>query len=353
MTAANRNNYDLIDKLRKKYLKLRILTEEEEVTAGKFSQLGKKLGTVRKDLSKKLGRDPTDEEWAIACKMTVEELIMYINLSTQAKNRLVQHNIRMVDHWARRLIEHSNIGKDVSYYELVAEGLVGLTKAAESFQVGKARFYTHAEVYVRSELYKGLTKLRPGTHTPHRVMMVNAKLHKAQNYLKYTLKRNPTDEELGKFVNMKVDVIRSVRREAKLKVMSDSLSRDSGKNSDDSSDGSTSYFDLGMKSNPETSHLENLFWKVEFNSALDILSPAEKRTISIRFGLMDGRPRSVETTAELMSESSEQTRRTIIKAMEKLKNSEFSEMLQSGPASGMLLDSSALSNAADKFVHMY
>lgn len=353
MTTANKNNFELIEKLRKKYLKLRILTEEEELTAGKFSQLGKKMINLRKDLSKKLERDPTDEEWAAACKMTVEELVMYINLSTQAKNRLVQHNIRMVDHWARRLIEHSNVGKDVSYYELVAEGLIGLTKAAESFQVGKARFYTHAEVYVRSELYKGLTKLRPGTHTPHKVMMVNAKLQKAQNYLKYTLKRNPTDEELGKYVNMKVDVIKSVRREAKLKVMSDTMSKDSRGKSDDSGDSSLSYFDLGMKSNPETSHLETLFWKVEFNSALDVLTPAEKRTISIRFGLMDGRPRSVETTAELMSESAEQTRRTIIKAMEKLKNSDFAETLQSGPASGMLIGASATSSSADKFVHMY
>ena len=145
----------MVDKLRNKYLKLRVLTEEEENTAGKFSQLGRRIETLKKDLAKKLSREPTDGELASACKMTIEELRSYISLSIQARNRLVQHNIRMVDHWARRLIEHSYVGKEVSYYELIAEGLIGLTKAAECYKVGKARFYTHAEIYVRSELYKG------------------------------------------------------------------------------------------------------------------------------------------------------------------------------------------------------
>ena len=319
------------------------------MTAGKFSQLGRKYTNVRKDLARRVGREPTDEEWATACNLTVQELMMYMNLSIQAKNRLVQHNIRIVDHWARRLIEHSNVGKDVSYYELVSEGLVGLTKAAESFQVGKARFYAHAEVYVRSELYKGLTKLRPGTITPHYTMMVNSKIQKAQNYLKYTLKRNPTDEEVGQYLNMKVDAVRNVRREAKLKVMSDSISSDQ----DSSPESVVSYFDLGMKSNPDTTQLESMFWKVEFNSALDILTPTERRTLSIRFGLMDGRPRSLDVTAELMSESIEQTRRTIVKAMDKLKNSEYADMLQSGPTSSMLVDTSSTSGSIDRFVHMY
>ena len=102
--------------------------------------------------------------------MSTEQLHTYTNLAVQARNRLVQHNIRIVDHWARRLIQHSNAGKDVSYYELVAEGLIGLTKAAECYQPGRVRFYTHAEIYIRSELYKGLTKLRAGSHASHKVM---------------------------------------------------------------------------------------------------------------------------------------------------------------------------------------
>ena len=123
----------------------RTLTEEEENTAGKFSQVGKRIELARKQLTKKLGRDPTEEEWAVACQMdSPEQLLVYLNLAMQARNRLVQHNIRIVDHWARRLIQHSTAGKDVSYYELVAEGLIGLTKAAECYMPGRVRFYTHA-----------------------------------------------------------------------------------------------------------------------------------------------------------------------------------------------------------------
>jgi RNA polymerase nonessential primary-like sigma factor len=328
-----------------------MLTEQEEITAGKFSQMGHRLQGIKGQLRKSLVREPTDEEWAAAAKMTPGELIMYINLAVQARNRLVQHNIRIVDHWARRLIEHSNVGKEVNYYELVAEGLIGLTKAAESFKVGKnTRFYTHAEVYVRSELYKGLSKLRPGSWTPHKTHMTNAKVQKAQNYLQYTLKRPPTDEELGEHLNMKVDTIRQIRREVKLKVMSgEGLVK---KNNDDEK--TDSYFDMGMKSSTEATQLDDVLWRVEFNSLLDILTPSEKRTISIRFGLMDGRPRSLELTAELMSESSEQTRITINKAMEKLRDSKQSEsLLKYGPDSPLLSDSTTSSGIGNKYVHMY
>merc|ERR1711871_851388 len=236
-------------------------------TAAKFSQTGKRLQMKKKELSKTLGRVPTDDEWSSACQMSTEQLHTYVDLGIQARNRLVQHNIRIVDHWARRLIQNSKAGKDVSYYELVTEGLIGLTKAAECYQPGKVRFYTHAEIYVRSELYRGLTKLRAGSHTPHSTMMMNAKLQKAQNYLTYTLKRKPTDE---------------------------------------------------------------LLWKIEFNAAiLDELTGTERRTLSIRYGLMDGIPRSVEVTAQLMAESTEMTRQRLIKIFEKLrKNPRSSEMFK-------------------------
>lgn len=66
LSAVNRMNSDLIENLRSVYMKLRTLTEEEENTAGKFSQVGKRLESVKKDLTKKLNREPTDDEWSLS-----------------------------------------------------------------------------------------------------------------------------------------------------------------------------------------------------------------------------------------------------------------------------------------------
>ena len=262
--------------------------------------------------------------------MNIEDLHTYVNLGIQARNRLVQHNIRIVDHWARRLIQNSKAGKDVSYYELIAEGLIGLTKAAECYQPGRVRFYTHAEIYVRSQLYKGLTKLRAGSHTPHSTMMMNAKLQKAQNYLTYTLKRKPTDEELSSFLKMKLDTVKAVQRESKIRVSTPDFmqQQDSDVNGESRVN---DYFDVGEKAFSDgTTASDELLWKIEFNAAiLDELTGTERRTLSIRYGLMDGIPRSVEVTAQLMAESTEMTRQRLIKIFEKLrKNPRSSEMFK-------------------------
>ena len=310
----------------------------------------------KKELNKTLGRPPTDDEWSSACKMkSPEELHTYIDLGIQARNRLVQHNMRIVDHWARRLIQNSKAGKDVSYYELVAEGLIGLTKAAECYQPGRVRFYTHAEIYVRSELYKGLTKLRAGSHTPHSTMMMNAKLQKAQNYLTYTLKRKPTDEELSTFLKMKLATVKAVQRESKIRVSTPDFIQ---QNVDTHGDNRvSSYFDVGEKAfSKGATASDELLWKIEFNAALlDELTATERRTLSIRYGLMDGLPRSVETTAQLMAESTEMTRQRLLKILEKLRNNpRASEMFKDGPLNA---DAKAINTQPDgvgmNFVHAY
>jgi DNA-directed RNA polymerase specialized sigma subunit len=64
-----------------------------------------------------------------------------------------QHNLRLVDFWARRLLEHSKVARDISYYELVTEGVLGLTKAAENFD-GRGSFIRYAQPFVRGQLYR-------------------------------------------------------------------------------------------------------------------------------------------------------------------------------------------------------
>lgn len=123
-TASNKKYMDVGIELRTKYSKYKLLTEEEELTAARFSQVGKKLDKIKLKLDMKYNREISIQEWAIACKLTVKELTLYKNMSVSARNRLVQHNIRLVDFWVRRFLEHSTSARDISYYELLTEGIL-------------------------------------------------------------------------------------------------------------------------------------------------------------------------------------------------------------------------------------
>ena len=91
------------------------------------------------------------------------------------------------------------------------------------------------------------------------------------------------------------------------------------------------YFDLFLRPNEENYVQEKFLWKVAFNAALDCLSPEERRTLSFRYGLMDGVQRSLETTAELMCITPEGVRKIILSAQEKLRASPEDNFLLQGP----------------------
>lgn len=329
LSIVNRKYSDMGLKLRSKYTKLKLLTQDEEVTAGKFSAVGKKLEKTKISLERKLGRESTLEEWAAASKLSVREVELYSDLANRARNRLVQHNIRLVDHWTRRIIQNSKAAKQVSYYELVTEGIVGLTKAAENYD-GRSRFAKYAEPYIRHELYKGMTSLRPGSFVSHKVMMMYYRSIRAQIQLRANLNREPTDEEIAAHLKTTVNTVRAAREQSKKHVIS--ADTQLGSDSDAGSSNTVTYLDLFLTADQEdTSKLDKLFWQLDVQQALDCLSPTERRTLNIRYGLLDGKPRNVETTAELMCVSAEGIRKTIIRAMEKIRNSPSARVLKEGP----------------------
>ena len=99
LTPANKKHEDMGIKLRKKYVQMRQLTRDEELTCGKVSAMGQTIERIHDMLSKKLEREPSMAEWSNACKLSVDELENYRTSSRKARHRLVQHNMRLVDFW--------------------------------------------------------------------------------------------------------------------------------------------------------------------------------------------------------------------------------------------------------------
>eukprot|EP01041_Mallomonas_annulata_P011677 gene11677-24457_t len=328
LTPANKKYSDMGLKLRAKYLSLRLLTEEEEKLTGKFSFLGKRLEIIKKSLKEKLGREPTDAEWAQSCRLTDKNLNAYLLLSQKARNRLVEHNMRLADFWVRRFLENTKAARDVSYYELMTEAIIGLTKAAEHYD-GRSRFGYYSQFYIRAAIYKGLTELKPGSYSSMKNIMINIKAMKIQQLLFNELKRKPTDAEIASKLKMKVTTYLSIKSAAGKKVTSAESFVSQNKGGDDNLQ---TYLDLYLTSKQENTYsMETRLWQIDFNHALNCLTPLEKRTIAIRYGLMDGTPRSIDTTAELMCVTPEGIRQIIVRAMDKLRCSPASSVLEDGP----------------------
>lgn len=324
LTWMNKKYLDLGMNLRSKYKKLRALTEDEEKTAGKFSFMGKRLDRIRKSLEEKLQREPTIQEWSSAAGLSSKKLQLYLSLSIKARNRLVQHNIRLVDYFVRRVMQFTHWGKKASYYELITEGVVGLTRAAENYD-GRSRFSPYAQVWIRSEIYRGLTKARPGYLANHKDTMFYFKANRVKSMLEGKLKRKPTDEEISEGLNVKLSTWLRIKTAATAKL----ISADTQLGSRD--DGPNTYYDMYLKADQSNFEFENCLWKSDFNDALSCLSGTEKRAISLRYGLLDGKQKSIEKTAALMCMSVESVRKTVLTAFEKLRDRSVSDILACGP----------------------
>lgn len=340
LTKTNMKYFRKGVEFREQYIKCRQLTRDEEIIAGKFSNVGRRLDAVRDQLRKDLDREPSNQEWADACSLSHTQLDTYYGLAIQARRRLVAHNFRLVDFWSRRLIEHTTAGKDVSYYELTTEGIIGLSKAAERYD-GSTKFINFAQVYVRHELYRGMTHLRPGSFLNHNTVMLKFRANRARERLNEIHNRDPTDEEVAAELNMKPSTMKAELHTAALKNTIISGNSNTG-NSDKGSGGhggesnmdgdDRTFFDLFQNADTTSYASDSLQWKIDFQRALsECLSPIEKRTLCLRYGIFDGKRISVDRTAELMCVSTESVRKILLRSFSKLKESPFAVLLEDGP----------------------
>jgi DNA-directed RNA polymerase specialized sigma subunit len=317
-----KRSHNVAVELFKKYSKLRLLTQEEEVIAGKFASLGGKLTRVRELVKTKLQREPTDLEWAAACKIPPEQLDAYLDISQKSKNRLVQHNIRMVELWAKKLSLHSDVANTISYAELMVEGVVGLTKAAERYDGRGVRFYHFAEVYVRSALLQAVTKLKSGSTASHQAVMIATRARKASAVLAKQLGRQPTSGELAEALGVTLKYLLHAQRDYKIRLTSGDQPVADGVEATpwdfvvkDNGDGDGS----GPESYGEQQH--QLQEAIMEAFAISGLKSVEKRILALSYGLLDGQERNISLVAQLMCMSDEGVRLHLQAAQSKVSSS--------------------------------
>ena len=254
---------------------------------------------------KEIGRVPLltpDEETELALKIQAGGPD-----GEKAKQRLSEANLRLVVSIAKK-----HVGHNLAFLDLIQEGNIGLIKAAEKFDCDRGfRFSTYATWWIRQAITRAIADQARTIRIPvHMVETIN-RMRQATNQLVYQNGHEPTPEELAKAMDMSVERVREIQRMAQEPA---SLESPVGEEED------SSLGDFVADENAEApgKAADRAMVAQQINLALKSLTPREEKVIRLRFGLDDGRPRTLEEVGRDFGVTRERVRQIEAKAIRKL-----------------------------------
>jgi RNA polymerase primary sigma factor len=296
--------------------RIRLLRADEEIElARKIADL-LELERVREQLMQTLEREPRDNEWADAVEMPLSAFRHRLHLGRRAKDKMVQSNLRLVVSIAKKYMN-----RGLSFQDLIQEGSLGLIRAAEKFDHEKGyKFSTYATWWIRQAITRAIADQSRTIRLPVHLYETISRIKKTTKLLSQEMGRKPTEEEIATRMEMTIEKLRFIAKSAQLPI---SLETPIGKEEDSrlgdfiESDGET----------PEDQVSKSLL-REDLENVLGTLSPRERDVLRLRYGLDDGRMKTLEEIGQIFNVTRERIRQIEAKALRKLRHPNRNSVLK-------------------------
>ena len=261
---------------------------------------------------KEIGRVPL-----LSAEEEVELALQIEQGDQEAKQRLAEANLRLVVSIAKRYV-----GRGMHFLDLIQEGNMGLMKAVEKFDYQKGfKFSTYATWWIRQAITRAIADQARTIRIPvHMVETIN-KLIRIQRQLLQDLGREPTPEEIGAEMDLTPEKVREI-----LKIAQEPVSLETPIGEEDDSHLGDFIEDYDATSPADHAAYELL--KEQLESVLDTLTDREENVLRLRFGLDDGRTRTLEEVGKVFGVTRERIRQIEAKALRKLRHPSRSKQLK-------------------------